>query len=80
MPTPTTNIAVTRDADRRLRKFAKHVENLVPFWRELSEHLADEAQRRWPLKSTNRERSGRRSPGAGPGLGGAASMNRPRRA
>ena len=24
-------------------------ENLTPFWRELGEHLADEAQRRWPL-------------------------------
>ena len=49
MPT-TTNIAVTRDADRHLRKFARHVENLTPFWRELSEHLADESQRRWPLR------------------------------
>ena len=50
MPTPTTNVSVTRDADRRLRKFAKHVENLTPFWREFAEHLADETTRRWPLR------------------------------
>ena len=50
MPTPTTNVSVTRDADRRLRTFAKHLETLVPFWREFAKHLADEAQRRWPLR------------------------------
>ena len=47
---PTANIAVTRDADKRLRTFAKNLETLVPFWRELAEHLADEAQSRWPLR------------------------------
>ena len=74
---PTANIAVTRDADKRLRTFAKNLETLVPFWRELAEHLADEAQSRWPL----RRRSGqlrtslvwRRDSGSG----AAASMNRP---
>ena len=47
-----TDIRVTgsRDADRRLRKFAKHVENLTPFWRELSEHLANDVQQGWPLR------------------------------
>ena len=50
MPTTTTNVSVTRDADRRLRKFAKHVENLTPFWATLAEHLADDAQARWPLR------------------------------
>ena len=49
---PTANIAVTglRDADQRLRTFSQKLTDLTPFWRELSEHLADEAQRRWPLK------------------------------
>ena len=50
MPTTTTNVSVTRDADRRLRKFASRLENLTPFWREFAKHLADEAQRRWPLR------------------------------
>ena len=47
-----TNIAVAglKDADKRLRTFANHLESLVPFWREFSKHLADEAQRRWPLR------------------------------
>ena len=47
---PIANIAVTRDADKRLRTFAKHLETLVPFWLEFAKHLADEAQRRWPLR------------------------------
>ena len=34
----------------RLRTFAKHLETLEPFWRELAKHLADESQRRWPLR------------------------------
>ena len=70
---PITNIAVTgsRDADRRLRKFAKHLETLVPFWRELSEHLADEAQRRWPLKRrTGTLRTSLTWRGSGLGRGG----------
>ena len=48
---PNTN-TVTRlaDADRHLRTFSKKLADLTPFWRELAEHLADEAQRRWPLK------------------------------
>ena len=49
---PTTNIAVTglASADRHLRAFAKHLENLTPFWATLAEHLADDAQARWPLR------------------------------
>ena len=52
-----TDIRVTNlgDADQRLRKFAKNLEDFTPFWRELSEHLATETQQRWPL----RRRSGR---------------------
>ena len=42
-------------ADRKLRRFAAQILNLQPFWRQLAKHLADEAQRRWPL----RRRSGR---------------------
>ena len=49
MPTAIT-IAVTGDSDRRLRAFANHLESLVPFWREFAKHLADETQRRWPLR------------------------------
>ena len=71
MPTTTTNVSVTRDADRRLRKFAKHVENLTPFWRELSEHLADESQRRWPLRRrTGALRTSLTWRGSGLGRGG----------
>ena len=52
---PTTNIAVTglASADRHLRAFAKHLENLTPFWATLAEHLADDAQARWPLRRRN---------------------------
>ena len=46
------NIAVTRlaEADRHLRTFSQKLIDFTPFWRELGEHLADEAQRRWPLR------------------------------
>ena len=37
-------------ADRSLRGFARTVLDLRPFWRELGAHLADESQKRWPLK------------------------------
>ena len=36
-------------ADRALREFAA-VGDLRPFWAELGRGLADEAQRRWPLR------------------------------
>ena len=42
-------------ADGKLRQFAARIIDLRPFWSELGEHLADEAQRRWPL----RRRSGK---------------------
>ena len=53
---PNTN-TVTRlaDADRHLRTLSEKLADLTPFWRELAEHLADTAQRRWPL----RRRTGR---------------------
>ena len=78
---PITDIRVTgsRDADRRLRAFAKHLETLVPFWRELSEHLADEAQRRWPLRRrTGKLRKSLTWRGNGLGRGGVyeATANR----
>ena len=37
-------------ADGKLRQFAARIIDLRPFWRELGEHLADEAQARWPLR------------------------------
>ena len=43
------------ESDSSLRRFSASVEDLRPFWRELGERLADEAQRRWPL----RRRTGR---------------------
>ena len=42
-------------ADSGLHKFADSVSDLRPFWAQLGERLADEAQRRWPL----RRRTGR---------------------
>ena len=42
-------------ADRALRTFGSTVENWGPFWRLLGKSLADESQKRWPLK----RRSGR---------------------
>ena len=41
--------------ETRLRRFSDGLDDLRPFWRELGAHLADEAQRSWPL----RRRSGR---------------------
>ena len=38
------------ESDRKLRQFAARIIDLRPFWRELGEHLADEAQSRWPLR------------------------------
>lgn len=39
----------------RLEQFARELDDLRPFWRQLGEHLAAKAQARWPL----RRRSGR---------------------
>ena len=44
------DIRGVREADAALGTFAAAVGDLRPFWRELAERLADEAQRRWPLK------------------------------
>ena len=41
--------------DRGLKRLADGVSDLRPFWAELGERLADEAQARWPL----RRRSGK---------------------
>ena len=43
------------ESDNSLRRFEAASGDLRPFWRELGERLADEAQRRWPL----RRRTGR---------------------
>ena len=39
----------------RLEQFARELDDLRPFWRQLGEHLAAKAQQRWPL----RRRSGK---------------------
>ena len=44
------DIRGVREADAALGTFAAAVGDLRPFWSELGEHLADEAQRRWPLR------------------------------
>ena len=44
------DIRGVREADAALGTFADTVEDLTPFWRQLGERLADEAQRRWPLR------------------------------
>ena len=67
---PTLRVAVDglTQADIALRRFAAGLEDWRPFWRQLGERLADEAQRRWPL----RRRSGRLRKSltwAGAGLG-----------
>ena len=47
---PTIRVdANLRQVETRLRKFSDGLD-LRPFWSELGERLADEAQRRWPLK------------------------------
>ena len=38
------------DADRALRRFEAQVDDWRPFWRELGQTLADDAQARWPLR------------------------------
>ena len=55
MPTLKIDVDGLRQADAGLRRFGAGVLDLRPFWRLLGETLADEAQRRWPL----RKRSGR---------------------
>ena len=44
-----------KDPHARLDTFARALSDLLPFWPVLGEHLADEAQARWPL----RRKSGR---------------------
>ena len=52
---PVFKIDVRLDTATALRRFASGVDDLRPYWRLLGETLADEGQRRWPL----RRRSGR---------------------
>ena len=54
MPTIKLDVDGLRQADAALRRFSDGLD-LRPFWRELGERLAAEAQARWPL----RRRSGR---------------------
>ena len=44
------NVAGLEKADTGLRQFVATVTDLTPFWSELGETLATEAQARWPLK------------------------------
>ena len=50
MPTLRINVTGLETADRKLRRLAAAVSDWRPFWRELGQTLADEAQQRWPLK------------------------------
>lgn len=47
---PNINITRLADADAALLAFSKQIIDWRPFWSQLAEHLADEAQRRWPLR------------------------------
>ena len=55
MPVFKISVDGLKQADTGLRTFAATVTDLTTFWRLLGRSLADEAQRRWPL----RRRSGR---------------------
>ena len=55
MATLRVDLTGLAGANTGLRTFARQIEDLRPAWRQLGEHLADEAQRRWPL----RRRTGR---------------------
>ena len=50
MADTTITLIGVREADTGLHKFAAGVEDWRPFWRLLSERLADTAQSRWPLR------------------------------
>ena len=50
MPTLRIDVGGLEKADTALRRFARTVDDLRPFWRELGQTLADDAQSRWPLK------------------------------
>ena len=47
---PNINITRLADADAALLAFSKQITDWRPFWSQLGEHLADETQRRWPLR------------------------------
>ena len=49
------NVTGLQDQTTALGRFARSVDSLESFWRELAQSLADEARQRWPL----RRRSGR---------------------
>ena len=50
MPTLRIDVGGLGSADTGLRKFARTVDDWRGFWRQLGERLADDAQRRWPLR------------------------------
>ena len=50
MPTFRIDVGGLEKADTALRRFARRVDDLRPFWSQLGERLSDEAQRRWPLR------------------------------
>ena len=55
MPTLRVDVDGLGQADSALRRFGARILDWRPFWRQLGETLADDAQARWPL----RRRSGR---------------------
>ena len=43
-------LAGLSESDRELQQFVRELSDLRPFWRQLGERLADDAQSRWPLR------------------------------
>ena len=50
MPTIKLDVDGLRQADAALRRFGAGLSDWRPYWAQLGERLADEAQARWPLK------------------------------
>ena len=54
MPTIKLDVDGLRQADAALRRFGAGLSDWRPYWAQLGERLADEAQARWPLRRQNR--------------------------
>ena len=55
MPTLKIDVTGLKQADRALGRFGARVSDWRPFWSQLAETLATEAQRRWPLQRRSGE-------------------------
>ena len=71
MPIIKLDVDGLRQADAALRRFGAGLSDWRPYWAQLGERLADEAQRRWPLRrKTGRLRESLVWSGKGLGRGG----------